>query len=67
MFVYRNASSGQVIESEHVLPHLDGLARWERSEVERKPAPEPTPEPATEQDEPTPAPRKSTRNRKASK
>lgn len=61
MFVYRNVSSGQTVESADRLPHLDGLARWVRSEQTAKPKPQPTPEPS--EAEPKPAPRR--RPRKA--
>lgn len=31
-FRYRNLTSGQVVESDDVLSHLEGLARWDRTE-----------------------------------
>lgn len=57
MFVYTNVTSGQVVESEHMLPYLDGLARWARSE---KPKPTPAPASAAKVE-----PRKTSRNRKS--
>ena len=62
MHVYRNATTGQTVESEDRIPRLDGLARWEHTEQADKPAPAPE----AEQDEPTPTPRRP-RNRRASK
>ncbi|MGO2113093.1 MAG: hypothetical protein ACTH31_15925 [Pseudoclavibacter sp.] len=32
---YTNVASGQVVESEQPLGHLDGLARWRREEFTR--------------------------------
>ena len=61
MHVYRNATTGQTVESEDRIPRLDGLARWAHTEQADKPAPATV----VEQDETTPTPRKSTRNRKA--
>jgi membrane protein involved in colicin uptake len=39
---YEEITSGQVIETEHKLDYLDGLARWQRTEVHATaPAPKP--------------------------
>jgi hypothetical protein len=62
MFIYTNVASGQVIESEHPLPRLDGLARWRRHEdysLTRKSQ--------TNDNDDAPAPARRPRNRKASK
>jgi hypothetical protein len=37
-FRYCNLTSGQVIESDEILSHLEGLARWDRTEQAATPA-----------------------------
>lgn len=74
MHVYRNATTGQTVESEDRLPRLDGLARWEHTEQADKPAPRQATKPA-EDDPAEPSdtvggdatPTRRSRNRKASK